>query len=489
MAYFGRSYWSGNGYWNSLYWGAPTAAVDPYPCNEVLPEGGKGTGVCSEGTDFPFVQPSPDVQGILADLCLVHEVRTAVPPLSLVYLAGMDKGFCQNNGTHPGHHDADIRIKDVRGQVVFDSATANYYRAAAWSERLRVHEWRTAKATCRLVQHTAFPDAGSVRTIPAQISPVDGRLDERCSQTWPLRLDSVAVAGGMGLLAGTPGLVVAGYNIDLQQSQLVRGFRQVTQLTIAAVPGAGAGLYPGCTEPVVVNLEQVNGVGPNGNGDFSLAAAGCYWLRVPSTRSGGLVTPASATLQLGNDCGPCCTCDDYEAVQRGILVQWNEYEEIALTSRLTLAQYQYNIDRWNRAAACYNSQQVHVNALPAGDNVDAIVAICNSSTDCLTGTAIIITVNTATGVPFEVIPSATFITNGLGRTFPYTLAQSGNTLTATWETVPPQVSVSVRFRLLFGPRDAATDVTVAATATTDNGVTGLPGAAAMTVTLGASDAG
>src|SRR4051812_22330363 len=64
----------------------------------IHPDGLRGTGPNSSGTDFPFVAPSADVRHVLADAYLSYATDTPRHPLRLVWMFGFDKAFNEAGG-------------------------------------------------------------------------------------------------------------------------------------------------------------------------------------------------------------------------------------------------------------------------------------------------------------------------------------------------------------------------------------------------------
>jgi hypothetical protein len=445
--------------------------------SRILPDGGRGIGVNPQGSDFPFVRPSADVRGLLADAYLAHEVRDATPPLRVVRISGLAAGFA--TGAAPAR--AEIRIADGAGVVIFDSAGVPY-AGTPFGPRLLIHEWASDIAVCRIVQHTAFPP-GKGRDVPADLSPGDGTLDARVGVPMPRRIRRFYEMVENHSTAGSVA-VANGYNIEIAVNRTTVGLRNVTQLTFSATPGSGLGRYPGCVDPDLV-LRSVNGVRGDGRGDFRLDASGCYWVRQPVTGSGAGVDVAPATLRIGNDCGPCCECDDYVRVQRGALGVWGRIAAVGVGAEAARDEFASVVSAWLAEKACVDAKVVEVTLAPFGGiYVEAVVSVCNHSTRCLVDVSVTISVATDAGA-VTLVGGATTITDVRGNQRLYTPGGDGP-WTAFFDAIQAMSSGTVRTRFAVPLASAGATVAVTAAASAPAplppGVT-LPQSATATVTM------
>jgi len=87
-----------------------------------------------------------------------------------------------------------------------------------------------------------------------------------------------------------------GYNVNLLQTG------QEIQINVAS--GLGAGRHSNCREAPAAQdvISRINGVAPDADGNFRLITKNC-------TRAVGLTS-----IELNNDCAPCCSCEDYEKI-------------------------------------------------------------------------------------------------------------------------------------------------------------------------------
>ena len=535
-------------------------------------KGGHGIGVNPEGTDFPFLNPSEDIQGLLADAFVSHEVHTVALPLRIDWLFGFDKAFGEtatvavapgldgsvvpdphinvaantgfinpasvveavvptplvSSGYPAAVHHVDLRIIDANNVIIFDSTRATYYTANDFGTRLRVHEWHTTSAVCRVAQHTAFEDADSAKIFPEIITPVNAVLDERASQLLPQRVNTISVAA---VSSTGPVRFRGGYNVNLfsgidprPNPQLPNvtplalpgvsdtpevGGRVRNRITISADPGDGDGRFKKCLEEDLP-IRSINGVEPDTYGNFNLTASQCYWLRRPSALINGGATfsltdnevpvggpsgegslTTASTLQLGNDCTPCCECEDYIRTYKGVTRVHKEFSDIGTTATEVRDKYKDAISRWESQKSCRaaNPSRVAMAATPSADNLllDVAASFCNSSDECVTATtALNFTLSCGAGgggtAPTPGNPdncNVSVTTSGNAQSQAHELAGSWPNYTVSWGSVDPGRSVNVKARFVFKCDDIEDCVVTACATTTADGTAGSPVCASL----------
>lgn len=314
-----------------------------------------------------------------------------VLPLTVHWLFGLAEHFYET-ATYPGDladphyepvHAAEVIVRDAADTIIFDSRDADEdnYVTQAFGDRLRIHEWQTDAAICRLVQHTAFEDEEDVIEFPASIQPTQGELDARTYELLPPRVQSLRV--GLTQMFGHLRLL-SGFNVVLTPDEpKLTGLQRTTRLTLSATPASGLGRYPGCESPDIV-IREINGQKPDEHGRFLLSATGCYWVRQPQNQiSSSLLSLEPATLHLGNDCGPCCVCDDYVRVYKGLRRVWQTYKEIGARAVATRDQLAVNILRFEESKECRKNRILSVQALPHNGNyVELQASVCNANGEC-----------------------------------------------------------------------------------------------------------
>jgi len=442
------------------------------------PEGGcgRGTGVNPYGRTYPFVTANADAHAILSELRLTHEVRDLVLPLRVAWLWGFDRafhdppggslGFAGTTATIPAPvHTVDIVIIDTAGTVVFNSTAASVFRTTHLSDCHTHHYWETASGTLKVVQHRGFHGTEQAWAVPRDIRPADGALDERTSIAIPDRVRSVTVLahdlinGGVNsqAVAGNVALT-GGYNTEIATRAAPRGVRTVNQITISAAPGSGRGRKPGCEAPVQ-QFYSINGVVPDKYGNIAIQGFDCAWERQPIQTMLTHVfprtaIPTKATTHLGDNCTPCCTCEDFVRVQKGVLRVWKKARRAAFAAEQTRDRFKWIIGRWLADRACRAKRLVQATFTPHGRYyVEFAAAIINNTDHCMLNLQLDIEV--LDGSPaLDPYPGSVTVIDAYGDMVQYELLQYEElppetpTYIARWQLIQPQSSAIVRGRLM-----------------------------------------
>jgi hypothetical protein len=436
--------------------------------------GGQGVGPDVAGHNFPFVNPSPDIAGVLADFYLSY-TGVVTLPLTLAWLSGADVAY---NGGTPGAtvvgtgpdytptHAADVVVVDATGTIVFDSTTATTFKQVAFSNRLHCYEWGNETSVCRLTQHIAGPTIADFSPRPAIIKAANGTLDERCSESIPIHLASLnGIAGPLRLKAGFNMVLTPG-------TPEVVNYRTVTPIVIDVIPGAGLGRYSDCDDDIEPPILTLNNVPPDAAGNIMLGADGCTWVRPISD-----VTTVPATIQphalaIGDDCGPCCKCEDYTRVALALVAAFDALLEIGVEAQQAACRFQGEIDSWYAQKACREDRSIQLAAIPFG-----------AAGKCLSDVVLTLTTSATVDATVTPIAKTVVVTDGSGGIALGTPSLSPGGLALSWANVPPRTAISARFRMHVDLPDdtTATDVTIEASATA--GGDALPGSASTTTTV------
>lgn len=434
-------------------------------------DGRRGIGVLQQqsGIDYPLVTPSQDIRYLLADFYFEYEDPADYggsgdyrQPLSIAWAYGLG---CVDNSppdwAPSPAHSADLVLKDALGAIIFDSTDADHFDVRAWNAAYAIYEWRTARALCRIVVYTAWSTTQrgpTPRNYNLHLEPERAVIDVRCVHRIPARLTSLSVV--LDTITREGVVLDAGNNIqiDVTDTGFRAGKRRETIVTVNAVPGAGTGRYTSC-EDDDRPIRRIAGVGPNEHGDLFIAATDCLYLRQPVTLTNEVprtyvptrsIIPAAPHLLLGNDCGPCCTCeamiDSAEFMNR----LRDEYKPIADRINAANRGYSASVDRWLAAAECRASRPLRLVVLPqVGPYVDVAGQFCNQGDTCRTQLVLVFTLTT---LPTDVEPTiscnATRITRSRANE-PYVMQSTFPVYKAYWDSVDPFQSVNVRFRLRF----------------------------------------
>jgi len=362
------------------------------------------------GADYPLVfngtAPSADIRFLLADFSLYYldpadyyaGYTAYAPPFSIGYLGGfgvLPGGTIPTYVTGTYTHAQDIVVLDAAGRVVFDSteydATELDFVQLVWTPHISVTVWETADVQCHIAYFTTWP-VEPLTTVPfrnylAQLAPTNAELDARTIMRQPPRVTKMQVA--MRSFDGAIELR-EGYNVRLTVGETtVTDFSTTTQIVVDAVGGEGLGVYPNCGPPAV-NVLKFNNVAPTTAGDFHIAATGCYWMRqpirgiTPHPTKNFTGYPVAATLQAGNDCGPCCSCEQFVDVAKYMNRVRDRYKRSGRAAERVRDQYHVNRRRWKRGLACFNRNLLRLQLQPQiCPSIDVLGQFCNWTDECL----------------------------------------------------------------------------------------------------------
>lgn len=372
------------------------------------------------GTNYPFVKPSADIQYLLGDFFLSFDDLNDEYeyPLKVTWLYGFGTNPVSPPTDYPTpSHTHDILVEDANGIQVFNSTEAVSFTSSTWDSRLLILEWRTEEKILRCTQHTDWSAEdirdGQTVTYDDYITPQNGVLQPDTYYKLPKRVKSIQV--GLTNISERAVSISEGYNLELTVGNaiavpdielpnlsldtvkpVVAGERVASRVNLAAVPGAGLGVYPGCVE-VEPTLKTINNIRSNDYQNFLWDAEGC----IRSQRPVGLVsaTPrefayssaflpsrseSASAIEVLNDCENCCKCDYFAQTYQGLKRQWYLYRDVANTAEEARDYYADNIDRWEEQKAIREASTVRVSVRVDGDcKLSWGVAHCNASKCCL----------------------------------------------------------------------------------------------------------
>ena len=186
--------------------------------------------------------------------------------------------------------------------------------------------------------------AGAASVEPSQCVPGPATFRQLAVNAEPFAVDpplgvSLALTAGCGVefSLGRTGLTVPSPG----GTAATPG---ATTLTLTAGNGLGEPFVP--TSDPTLYVTTLGGQAPDTNGAFVLGALDC--LRVVQPVVGGVggapATLLPNTLQLSNDCGPCCGCSDYRRVAKAIARRGAKLADLCAATQAALAtayaQYQ-----------------------------------------------------------------------------------------------------------------------------------------------------
>lgn len=358
------------------------------------------------GTDYPLINPSQDIEYLLADFYLSYEDDQCLltPPFKLAWLYGfgdIDSPAIKHAPTP--EHGHDILITDANDEVVFDSTRATGYTTLTWGNgRLLIIQWRDLDndTVCRCVKHLCWTqhdiDDGLSRGYAMHLAPQSAILDPRTLNKLPRRLRSIFIGA---LQVRNKVIFENGYNVSITKEEededfaipgldldelastsktVIPGSRLTTSLRFQAGPGLGLGRVPGCEEedPPV---RSIAGVRPDDSGNIVVDLAECLRLQRPV----GLISydprqfdyailgytheEAKSMIELHNDCGVCCDCDYYVRTYKGLKRQWYLGDALADRSEDVRDTLRRNIERWEAARQCRQEHSIRAVLIPEPD--------------------------------------------------------------------------------------------------------------------------
>lgn len=328
---------------------------------------------------------SESIASLLTDAFLAYtdDANQFVLPLSVKYLYG----FGTKSASVPitPSHAHECEIVDANGVTVFDSIIADSYQDLTWYEDLKVVEWISGKDVLRLA-YWDYPDF-----YEEYFEPPSAALDARAIYHHPRRVNAFKV--GLTTVAADTVRFKNGYNTEILTgvTDLTDGARRNTELTLTAIPGGGSvGRYDatcvGLPDPAI---RRINGIEPTPDGRFFLDAEGCYRIQRPilqSSWNGNVreVTIQDFALQISNDCGPCCECQDFFNVWEAIRRLRDKYAELTALAQEVRDTYHANRARWLAANDCRESDKLRIvmSSFCPGE-MGVSVGYCNNSDECL----------------------------------------------------------------------------------------------------------
>lgn len=349
------------------------------------------------GDNYPLVQPSDDVDRLLADawLAFVDNTNTFELPFRINWLYGFGTNSVSVPITPAFSHD--IEIVDANDEVVFSSlASGVEFESWDWDGRLKILQWVDGENICRVVYHTAWSPEDAPITYDEYIEPTSAVLSSRVVWQYPRRVNAFVV--GLTTVQADTVEFQNGYNTELltETPDLADGARRTTVVGMTAIPGGGSvGRFgPGCEEGVDPAIRRVNSIGPNARGNFTLDASGCYRVQRPiqSVLTAGDIRDVQVrnhAVQVANDCGPCCDCDDFINVWEALRKLRNRYSDLVSTAQAVRDQYHANRQRWLDSAECRDNRKLRIAVAPiCPGELGVAVGYCNNSPDCLVGLVI-----------------------------------------------------------------------------------------------------
>lgn len=338
------------------------------------------------GTVYPFLEEN-DLTDVILDVyvCYDDPENEFEPPFTFTFQPTVSPDFA-------------VDISDANAVSLLAaslSTTDNDVKITDWGSDRRVYEWVVSPLVLRVV---ARPVA-----VPNILINTSAILDPTTCNRLPGRVRSLN--GMTGVVA-----IHAGYNISLAvtETEPADGKRRTSRIMVSAIPGAGLGRRSGCEDEVPL-LKTINGQGAAPGGNFKIILDDCYRSQLPLTmvntpqdavtvrqatyQYAGLTNEeAGAGLVLFNDCRPCCSCEDYVRVYKGLKVMWERWKAAAQDAEAARDTFAANIERWLAQKSCREDNPIHTVAQSQTTcRVFLGVNYCNVTKCCLTNIEIRLT--------------------------------------------------------------------------------------------------
>jgi hypothetical protein len=464
-----------------------------------------------------------DVRELFADFYLSYDDRghywsesVNTNPLRVYWLYGFGDGPAFSQGLNPvpeapipsPTHAKDLIVVDSQNRVVFDSTQADEYDdTTIWGDHYRIIEWRRnekptnyqrqQRTICRVVQFLHLHTNTPIPERPVSFCPRHAVLDERTIEKIPKRVLAMRVQTGNCVSEWFHDKVtfVNGHNTELtigESATLLSGvpslttsLRKNTNIGFRVAAGAGKGQYgicatgvceedtptgvcdPGqdvnvniCNEEPGESIKTLNGVSPDKNGNISLNATDCLFVRKPATYinnkpqntymvNGQEVRPV---MHIGGDCGPCCACEDYVETAKYLTKIAQQYGVVGERVTDTQNLHQENIQRWNDQRDCRLSKPLRLLLVTQPcPCIDVVAMYCNQCNDCAENVRLTISFSSSpAGGSGTIDPRYTELV-GAGYSVPAVVNGGWPIFSANFPTVKSGASVYVKFRLCFCP--------------------------------------
>ena len=405
------------------------------------------------GKNFPFIENDADTAWILSDMHLSYQDpdETFVAPFRVKWMYGFGSLSASQPGGIPlPKHQYDLIVADANGTTVFDSTTAPQLQVRHWGTRWDILQWITPTGVLRAVRYTQRNVSLRADDVPLHLLPAAGTLDERVAHRMPRAVYGLLVNDQ--LLTGQID-IIGGYNMQITPgaARTKEGTPLIQPVTLNGTPGGGLGLVPGCSPPVD-GILTINGQKPDAAGNLVLSLTDCFHARPavasvsPTMTVGGAastVTTLLGSMQVDNDCAPCCSCSDYVNTYVALYAIWEKLQAIDTEAHTVRDLLNTNITRWNASATCRQNNPLTLVAdsfCPCTTGV--LGAVCNTGTTCIVGAQLQFTFS---GTPGNIVLGQTIL-NGQKQ---FTMGGGYPIFVAELPTIYPGENGSVRFQMNF----------------------------------------
>lgn len=260
--------------------------------------------------DYPFVEPSADIEGFVIDTLLSFEdpLNEFETPIYLRRITKHSDGLYSvrfsdaNNVTifDSTYYEYGLDSIDVEGRTYREKATNKrgncVYKWKEWGDLYELLYWETELVTLKMIiRKTTITSASAIKQFT--LYPDKAELDARAIYQYPKRLRSITLKDKV--VSPRNIILKSGYNMSIEEST-ESDIRTRHVLSLSASRGSGKGLSPAYCECEDESkpITSINGVKPTATGSFFFNADMCHSI-------GG-----ETSIVMGNGCTPCCECQD-----------------------------------------------------------------------------------------------------------------------------------------------------------------------------------
>ena len=403
------------------------------------------------------IEPT-DVRSVIADMVVRRQESPQELRLKMTYL---------------NLSPFDIRLETTAGACVFDSRLVTVTRKTTTWGGWTVLELTSLSPVFTVIQLVLSAARAAALTWPCTQQPVllASRVSYRTSGIRTLRFQNTSGDATVHTLNGRVTLQ-AGYNAALAVPAAAVGVRAPAQLSLDSQPGAGAGKYLNCGGSSDGAIHSINALGPDSKYNFQwLADNACYWMTRVTAVVDGRMTLVKSKLRLLNNCGPCCSCQDYVDVYNRIRTLSSSTGTLYDGAKRVHDKYQEFVAMFRAKTEALRAVKGVINLYPRYNWRVGVQAVLSNSTLVKVGAATY-AITLQSDAQFDLaVDSASLYTVFAGRE-PVTLVVSKNpamgtvtyTLTAD-RILGPGESALLEFEIYFakgGIRSAATQLSAAA---------------------------
>lgn len=362
-------------------------AQQPYPCY-----------------DYPLVGPVPAaIRYLIADMKLIYDDPSLTDPTDAPYALPFRIKWLYGLGdvVNPApsevveyiRNPVECWIVDNNGNTVINTYNGAFFRHEL-AGRLMICTWDVGRAVLQMVFHTHWSPDGTFPPAQEYLQHIfvdDVIIDARAVMPSPR---VVRTLGTLGERRDKAHEFITGYNFQIDNELVDSGAGEVPQLYFNAIPGAGDGVFPDCqTESSAIY--SIGGVKPDAKGRFFLQADDCTWVRQPIIVVEDITQLRPNSLQIGDNCKPCCDCIDYAQPAVELYRLHGKYRSIGNTLEETRSTYHTTNTNWKSVKALVGRYGISARVIPQYcPQIDIILQLNNYDEEAVHGASLNVNIDT-----------------------------------------------------------------------------------------------